>query len=262
MTGNNNIQTKNFKLLIEYDGGGYHGWQRQADQPTIQEEIEKALFKITGERIVLIGSGRTDAGVHAMGQVANFRLKTRHNQMVFQKALNSLLLDDIVITDCREVPETFHARFDAIAKTYHYHILNRDIPSAINRRFSWFIRKPLDIKAMKTSLSHIIGLHDFKSFEGAGSPRVHTNREIFHAALEKKEDGRLTFKIEANGFLRFMVRNIVGTLVEVGAGKITPDDFKLILESKDRAKAGPTAPAHGLFLVRVEYPEQNRIQKI
>jgi tRNA pseudouridine38-40 synthase len=244
---------QNFKITIEYDGTAYHGWQRQTNDRTIQSEIEKALMTMTGDRITLTGSGRTDAGVHAFGQVANFSCNTSLDSGVFQKGLNSLLPEDIVITMCTQVSMKFHARYDVTSKSYHYRILNRHLPAAIFRQYAWHIPKKLELDAMAGSLRYIIGTHDFKAFEGTGSPRANTIRSVIHADLEKMDNGYLVFKIQGNGFLRFMVRNIVGTLLDVGLGKITPDDFNNILLSKDRNLAGVTAPAHGLFLMQVNY---------
>ena len=244
---------KNFKLTIEYDGTGYHGWQRQKNGRTIQGEIEKTLMAMTGKKVSLTGSGRTDAGVHALGQVANFLCETTILPGEFQKGLNSLLPDDIVIKACEPVHESFHARYDASSKTYCYTILNRSIPAAISRQYAWFIRKELDLDAMRAAISHIIGTHDFSAFEGSGSPRSHSTRSIMTARFLEKGHEYINFEIRADGFLRFMVRNVVGTLVDVGLHKITPDEFKEILMSKDRNLAGATAPPHGLFLVEVEY---------
>ncbi len=244
---------KNFKITIEYDGTNYHGWQRQKKDKTIQEEIEKALFRITGQKITLTGSGRTDSGVHALSQVANFKLKTDLTANIFLKALNSILKDDIIIKKCEEVSLSFHARFDAKNKTYHYFILNGKLPRAIGRMYHWHICHPLDINNMNLAASYLVGEHDFAAFEGAGSPRAHTVRRIFMAEFVKGNDGMIIFKIQASGFLRFMVRNIVGTLKDVGSEKITPDKFKEILLSKNRKNAGPTAPPQGLFLVHVCY---------
>jgi len=244
---------KNFKITIEYDGTAYHGWQRQVDDPTIQGEIEKALMTMTGNPVTLTGSGRTDAGVHAFGQVANFKCRTGLDHSVFLKGLNSLLPKDIVITKCAQVSLEFHARYDVKSKSYHYRILNRNLPAAIFRQYAWHIPKKLNLEAMAGSLRYIIGTHDFKAFEGTGSPRTSTIRSVMHADLKKMDDGYLIFKIQGNGFLRFMVRNIVGTLVDVGRGKITPHNFNNILLSKDRNLAGVTAPAHGLFLMHVNY---------
>ena len=244
---------KNFKITIEYDGTSYHGWQRQKNEHTVQAEIEKALLTITGKKTSLNASGRTDAGVHALGQVANFHCDTNLSPQDFHKGLNSLTKDDIVIISCEIVDENFHSRFDAKSKIYHYQILNLNLPVAINRQYTWFIKKKLDLDAMRLALSHIIGSHDFKAFEGTGSPRSHTTRCVFKAEILKQSNGRIVIEIEADGFLRFMVRNIVGTVVDVGLEKITSNDFKKILLSKDRSMAGATAPPQGLFLMQVKY---------
>ena len=244
---------KNFKIVIEYDGTRYHGWQRQKKDATIQGEIEKALWIMTTKHIVLNGSGRTDAGVHALGQTANFLCDTDLEPMVFQRGLNSLLPEDIVIRECRQVDDTFHARYNVKSKIYHYRIFNHPVPAAINRLYVWSIRKQLDTEAMRFAASHIIGHNDFKAFEGAGSPRALTTRHVMAADLVGSDNRLLTFRIEADGFLRFMVRNIVGTLVDVGLGKTLPAEFKRILKSMDRTRAGATAPARGLCLMEVKY---------
>jgi len=244
---------KNFKLTIEYDGTRYQGWQRQKNGRTIQGEIEKTLTTMTGKTVTLIGSGRTDAGVHALGQVAHFLCETKILPKDFLKGLNSLLPNDIVIKKCAQAHETFHARYNATSKTYNYRILNRPIPAAISRQYAWFIRKKLCLDSMRRATGHIIGTHDFKAFEGAGSPRSHSTRSVIAARIVEKDHDCLVFEIQADGFLRFMVRNIVGTLVDVGHGKITPDEFHEIFRSKDRTLAGATAPPHGLFLMEVHY---------
>jgi tRNA pseudouridine38-40 synthase len=244
---------KNFKIIVEYDGSNYCGWQRQNNDPTIQETIEQALWKMTDQKISVIASGRTDAGVHAWGQVANFKCDTRLNDSDFLGGLNSLTPEDIVIVACEQVSDEFHARFSATGKTYHYRILNRLNPAAIRRQYAWHIRKALDLAAMRVAIAHLIGSHDFKAFEGAGSPRAHTVRNVYKADLREESDDYVIFEIEADGFLRYMVRNIVGTLVEVGLGKISSEAVKHILESKDRKLAPASAPAHGLFLKKVNY---------
>ena len=244
---------KNFKLTIEYDGSLYHGWQRQKNDRTIQGEIEKALTVITGNNVTLTGSGRTDAGVHAFCQVANFKCETKVAPESFQKGLNSLLQKDIVIKECVRVPEKFHARYDAKSKIYKYRILNRKMPVAICRQYAWFIPKKLDLDAMRYALSYLTGTHDFNAFKGAGSQQLHTTRSVLNAGFTERDQDYLVFEIEADGFLRFMVRNIVGTLVDVGLCKITPSDFKKIRVSKNRNLAGATAPPHGLFLMQVKY---------
>jgi tRNA pseudouridine38-40 synthase len=244
---------KTFKLVIEYDGSGFHGWQRQKKDRTVQETIENALAVMTREPVTLIGSGRTDAGVHALGQTAGFTTRSRLDAEVFFKGLNSLLPDDVVIRACEQMPDTFHARFDVKSKHYRYHILNRTIAPAIGRQFVWHIRKPLDTAAMMEAAGFLAGSHDFKAFEGTGSPRDHTVRTVTASRLKETGGGNLTYDIEANGFLRFMVRNIAGTLVEVGLGKFTARDVSTILQSMDRSRAGATAPPQGLFLVDVTY---------
>jgi tRNA pseudouridine38-40 synthase len=245
---------RNFKLTIEYDGSSYQGWQRQPNGPSIQSTIEDALHRMTHQAITLIGSGRTDAIVHALGQVANFTCNTRIEPEAFQNGLNSILPDDIVIRSCREVSAKFHSRFDATSKQYQYHILNRPLPAAVGRQYAWWIRQPLDLDAMREAAHHLVGRHDFKAFEGSGSPRSHTVRHIMRADLSHQPGHIVRFDVEADGFLRYMVRNIAGTLVAVGRGKIDAARFKAILLSKDRHNAAATAPAHGLFLVKVNYP--------
>ncbi len=244
---------RNFKLVIEYDGTQWHGWQRQPNGRTIQEAIEIALATMTRQRVTLIGSGRTDAGVHALGQVANFNCETNIAAAAFQKGLNSLLPDDIVIRECGEVPLSFHARYDVRAKTYRYAIRNHPLPAAIGRHYAWWIRAPLNVAVMATAAAHLQGEKDFKAFEGTGSPRSHTVRRVTRAAVLRVDSEHIHFEIEANGFLRFMVRNITGTLVAVGLGQMHPDDILSILHSRDRRRAAPTAPAQGLCLVRVAY---------
>jgi len=243
----------NFKLIIEYDGTEYQGWQRQKNAATIQGEIENALKIMTGKDITLIGSGRTDSGVHALGQCANFHCETRLDPQIFQKGLNSLLNKDIVIKDCQYADENFHARYDVKSKTYQYRILNRQIPAAVGRHYAWFIRNKLDTDAMRSAAIHLKGIHDFKAFEGAGSPRSHTVRSVFRTDISEQDAGYVVFEIEADGFLKFMVRNIVGTLAETGLGKISPADFRQILLKKDRKLAAATAPPQGLFLMNATY---------
>jgi tRNA pseudouridine38-40 synthase len=244
---------KTFKLIIEYDGSGFHGWQRQKSDRTVQETIEQALVRMTGEAVTVIGSGRTDAGVHARGQVASFQTATRLDAPIFFNGLNSLLPDDVRIRACYQMPDGFHARYDVSSKHYRYHILNRPIAPAIGRQFVWHIRKPLNIPAMTQAAGTLIGTHDFRAFEGTGSPRAHTVRTVNDSTIHMLEGGKLTYDIQADGFLRFMVRNIVGTLVEVGMGKRTAEEMKAILASRDRSRAGATAPPQGLFLMDVSY---------
>lgn len=244
---------RNFKLTIEYDGTRFHGWQRQKGLPTIQEAVRDAILAVTQQTVPVFGSGRTDAGVHALGQVASFACDTRLAPATLQKALNSLLDDDIVVTDCQEVPLDFHAQYSTKSKTYQYRILNREIPAALCRRYAWHIKKPLEMKAMQAALPAIIGRHDFSSFEGVGSPRTSPERHVTEASFTAQPGGYIVFEITADGFLKHMVRNIVGTLVDVGLGRTAPEAVAAILAARDRSRAGATAPAHGLFLVRVCY---------
>ncbi len=244
---------KNFKLIIEYDGSCFHGWQRQKNMPTVQEEIEKAIFTMTLQKIILSGSGRTDAGVHAMAQVANFCCYTDLTPEIFLRGLNSLLPSGITIHDCISVDEDFHARYDAVSKIYHYHIINSRWPSAVFRNHCWFVKKELDIDKMNIAAKYLIGSHDFKSFEGSGSPRKTTVRRVITARFVKDKTDLYVFKIEADGFLRYMVRNIVGTLIDTGSGKTSINQFQKILSAKNRNNAGITAPPQGLFLMSVKY---------
>jgi len=243
----------NFRLLVEYDGTNYHGWQRQKHDMTIQGEIEKVISAMTRQPITLVGSGRTDAGVHALGQVANFKCETNLSADTFLRGLNSMLPADIVIKRCEPVDPQFHARYNVKNKTYQYKIWNSSPPPAIGRQYVWFIRRKLDVEAMRRAADCIVGEHDFKAFEGSGSPRAHTTRTVMKAAFRVDEDGGIVFDIQANGFLRYMVRNLVGTLVEVGIEKRVPGDIHEVIASKNRFMAGATAPAQGLFLVKVEY---------
>jgi len=186
---------QNFKLVIEYDGTAYHGWQRQSNTRTIQGAIEDALKTMTGHSVTLIGSGRTDAGAHATGQVASFCLETRLTSGVFAKGLNSLLPPDIVIKDCAAVDETFHARYGARSKVYDYRILNRPTPAALFRQYAWHIRNPLDLEAIRRAMVCLKGEHDFSAFEGAGSPRSHAVRTVTDVNLAGKDaDGYVGFQ--------------------------------------------------------------------
>jgi tRNA pseudouridine38-40 synthase len=244
---------RNIKLLIEYDGTNYVGWQVQAKGLTIQGMIEEKLKLLTGESVRLIGSGRTDAGAHAFGQVAHFKTRSQMDLRSIQRALNSLLPHDIVIKRVEEAKEDFHSRKQARSKVYEYRILNAPIRSVFHRGYAWHIVQKLDMEEMKKATQKLVGEHDFSSFRSTGTPTKTAVRKLFRAEWKKGRNGLIRFEIEASGFLKQMVRAIVGTLVEVGKGKIDADAFRRILESKDRKKAGPTAPAHGLFLKKVKY---------
>jgi tRNA pseudouridine38-40 synthase len=246
---------RNFKLTLEYDGSQYHGWQRQQGVLTLQEVLESRLGIIFGEPIRTRASGRTDAGVHARGQVINFTTHTSLQPAEIQRGLNSLLPPDIAVLRAEEVAPAFHARFSALSKIYEYRILNRPAPSALERHFVWHIRKPLKRSAMAECLESITGRHDFSAFMATGSSVTATEREIYRAVLEAPDEDHLTFRFEANGFLRHMVRNLVGTLVEVGKGRLNGAGFQAVLASGDRRLAGMTAPARGLYLVSVRHEE-------
>ena len=244
---------KNFKLIVEYDGTDYCGWQRQPDRPTIQGVIEDILQRITQAPVTLHGSGRTDAGVHALGQTAHFRSSTRLTPEDLHKGLNSLLPADIAVRSCQRAPLSFHARFDCCWKRYCYRICNQPVRPAVGYRYAWHIRRPLDLAAMAAATRHLVGRHDFKTFESSGSPRAHTVREVMEAVWRETDDGCLAFDIRANGFLRGMVRNIVGTMVAVGMGRRDPETLPELLQAADRRQAPATAPPQGLFLTHVQY---------
>jgi len=244
---------RNIRLLIEYDGTNYQGWQVQPKGPTIQGILEEKLGLLTGERVHLIGSGRTDSGVHALVQVANFRTQSKMDAGSIQKALNSLLPLDIVIRKVEEIDEGFNSRKNSRSKVYEYRILNRELRSTFHRGYVWHIPQKLNLIEMEKATQGLIGEHDFSSFRSVGSPTRTTIRRVIRAEWKKGSDGLILFEIEANGFLKQMVRAIVGTLIEVGRGKISAKELQKILESQDRKKAGPTAPAQGLFLKEVKY---------
>lgn len=253
---------RNFKLVLEYDGSQYHGWQRQQGMLTVQEVLESRLEVMLGGAVRVRASGRTDAGVHARGQVVNFYGRTALTPSEIQRGLNGLLPSDIVVLHAEEVSDSFHARFSASSKTYEYFILNRATPSALERGRAWHIRRLLATAPILPCLEGLIGLHDFAAFMASGSSVVSTERRIHRATLDRPDADHVRFVFEAEGFLRHMVRNLVGTLVEVGTGKRTPEEFSAILESRDRRKAGMTAPAHGLYLVAVNYENNGNSQRV
>jgi tRNA pseudouridine38-40 synthase len=247
----NSVRT--IKLIIEYDGSNYLGWQIQPNGETIQGVIQDCLKRLTGESLHVMSSGRTDSGVHALGQVAHFRTESRMDANAFQRALNSLLPEDIVIRRAEEVQADFHARRSAKSKVYEYRILNRATPPAIDRQYVWHVPQKLNLDDMKKATHNLMGEHDFSAFRSVGSSARSSVRNILRADWKRGKGELLRFEIEASGFLKQMVRAIVGTLVEVGRGKISAQEFKRILDSKDRKEAGPTAPARGLFLKEVKY---------
>jgi len=247
------VPRRNIRLTLEYDGTRYHGWQRQKNALCLQEVIEQALAQITGETVRLIASGRTDAGVHAGGQVANFQTNSTAPLRAFVRGLNSLLPFDIAVLKAEEVPLEFHARYDARWKTYEYHILNRLVRSPLQHLYTWWIPEPLDVAALEAAARALPGDHDFSTFRAAGGRPGHAGRRVREAVWQSEPEGLLKFSISANGFLRGMVRSLVGTMAEVGRKKYPPDYLREALEKQDRSLAGPTAPPQGLFLVNVEY---------
>ena len=246
-------EKKNIKFILAYDGSRYHGWQRQKNGETIQEVIEDQLYLMTQERIKLIASGRTDAGVHALNQVCHFITSTKLSPQTLQKGLNSMLPEDIFIKQADYVHLDFHARYSARSKIYEYRIINRPEPDIFSRFYSWHIQKKLNLDEMKKCLSILIGEHDFTAFKSTGSKNKNPVRNILRAEIDNTNPGRVNFLFEADGFLRHMVRNIVGTMVGVGLGKMDYRDFIYIFESKDRCQAGIKAPPQGLFLIDVKY---------
>ena len=246
-------EEKNIRLVIVYDGTGYFGWQRQVDRPTIQGIIEKKIRLMVSKPVSLIASGRTDAGVHALRQVANFRVASTITPAIFLRALNSLLPDSITIAEAVYVPLDFHSRYDARSKVYQYRIHTGKMPSPFLRNYAWHVPRPLDLKAMKECLVIITGAHDFSSFCSVGDGKVNPVRTMIRAELRLHKGSLLTFDFEANGFLRYMVRTIVGAIVKVGLGEISVDSLREILTSKDRQHPGIKAPPGGLYLKSVKY---------
>ena len=244
---------KNIKLILAYDGTHYHGWQRQSGSLTIQEVLEKHIQQMTGESISLIASGRTDAGVHALNQVCHFFTATDIPPDNIKRGLNSLLPDDIYIRHADYVPLDFHARYHAKSKTYEYRILNRKEPIPFLRLYTWHVPRQLDLGGMEQCMALLTGQHDFSSFRSSGSGNIDPVREILRAEISGPDRDILYFRLEGTGFLRHMVRNILGTVMEVGLGKMSPAQFEEIFHAKDRKRAGIKAPPQGLFLKMVAY---------
>lgn len=243
---------RNIKLTIEYDGKEYKGWQKQPKHLNIQGEIENAIKTITGEEVELIGSGRTDAGVHAFGQVANFKIESDFPIDKIATAINSQLKKSIRVLKAEEVPLEFHSRYHCHQKTYAYIIDNSEQGTAIYRNTTHHISKPLNIENMQKAANYLVGEHDFSSFKSSGTSSKSSVRTIYQAQI-LKEQTRVVIMLTGNGFLYNMVRIIAGTLVEVGLGDKLPEEMKDIIEAKDRQKAGKTLPAQGLFLMNVNY---------
>lgn len=245
---------KNIKLTIEYDGTDYAGWQKQREGGTLQQEIETALSSLTKEDIKVTGSSRTDSGVHAKGYVCNFKTSSTIPSEKFARALNSKLPDDIIIIKSEEVDLEFHSRYDSKGKTYSYTVLNRLQAGAMYRNYMYHVSKKINIELMREAGKYLIGTHDFAAFKNSGSNVSSTVRTIMNIEIIRRKH-TIKFFITGDGFLYNMVRIIVGTLIEVGIGKIEPTYIKDILVSKDRHLAGKTAPARGLCLEKVYYEE-------
>jgi tRNA pseudouridine38-40 synthase len=243
-------------LTLEYDGSDFLGWQLQPGVRSVQGEVEAGLRKVTQQDIRVIGAGRTDAGVHARGQGAHFDTTSRLGPAGLRKALNAVLPEDLAVLAAREVPPGFHARHDAVSKLYVYRVLNRAAPSPERRRHTWHIRSRLDLDAVGRAAELLRGDHDFEAFRGAhgGAPEGEVTRRSLDRLEAVRAGDEVEFRAEGRSFLRYMVRNLAGTLVDVGLGRTRPDEVARILASRDRARAGPTAPAQGLCLVAVRYP--------
>ncbi len=243
----------NIKLTISYDGTGYHGWQKQRGFKTIQGTLERALKKIFKENIKVTGASRTDAGVHAIAQVANFkvkRIKIPLNKIPY--VLNNALPEEIRIIDCASVNNNFHSRKSAKSKTYLYVISNAPVQSPFSTRYSWHIPYKINLSKMRRAAKMLEGKHDFKSFMSAGSTVRSTMRNLKEIRIQKK-DSQIMIFFKADGFLKQMVRNITGTLAEIGMGKREPEEIRNILNARDRKKAGLCAPPNGLFLLEAKY---------
>lgn len=246
---------RNLKLTVAYDGTRFHGFQRQAGHklPTVQEALEEAWRRLTGEAVKATGAGRTDAGVHALGQVVNIR--TQVASIPAERvpyAFNSVLPKDVAVLECVEVPLAFHARFDARWKRYEYRVLNRAFPSPVERLYTYHVSHPLDVEAMQEGARLLLGTHDFSAFSGSEAKGRSPVRTVSRCDVWRDGE-KVHFAVEGDGFLYRMVRTIVGTLLQVGLGKKEPGWVGEVLASRDRAEAGPTVPACGLYLVEVGY---------
>jgi len=247
-----------YKLTLAYDGTEFVGWQRQAAGTSIQQLLEQAFALLEGQPVTVIGAGRTDAGVHACGQVAHVSLQRDIDAATIVRALNNHLPPSVRVLDASEMPASFHARFDARAKRYRYRIWNQPVLHPFERLYTWHIPGPrLDVDAMAAAAAVLEGTHDFAAFQTAGA-ETHTSERVLFLSLITGERPLITYDVRCNGFLRHMVRSIVGFLVEVGRGRHRPEWMTEVLLSKDRTRGGRTAPASGLFLVGVEYDQQRR----
>ena len=246
---------RTLKITVQYDGTGLVGWQRQAAGTSVQALLEDALEPFDGAPVVVHGAGRTDAGVHALAQVATFSLRSAIDPPALARALNGVLPPQVRVLAAEEVPPHFHARFSATGKVYEYRIVNAPLASPFLHRYAWHVPQPLDLDAMRAAAAPLVGEHDFASFQGTGSIVASTSRTIRSLAWDDGGgyDLPLVLRIEGDGFLRHMVRNIAGTLVDIGTGRWPPDAIVRILDARDRRQSGRTAPPHGLFLTRVLY---------
>ena len=240
------------KIVLEYDGSRYAGWQRQPDQPTIQETVETALFQLTQQTVTVVGAGRTDSGVHALGQVVSFCIDRDWTPHEWTRGLNARLPEDVAVRSAAIMPDEFHARYSARGKLYEYRILNRPERPAVERGYFWHVYKSLDPEAMRQAAAILVGSHNFTSFEGTLTDNEDPICHLQQLSLTQ-QGNLISIQAYADRFLKHMVRSIVGTLVEVGHGKRTPGSLADVLMAKDRTAAGRTAPAHGLFLIRVDY---------
>ncbi|MCM3029319.1 tRNA pseudouridine(38-40) synthase TruA [Niallia sp. MER 6] len=243
----------NYKMIIQYDGGRYRGWQRLGNgDSSIQGKIENVLTEMAGEEVQIIGCSRTDAGVHAMEQIANFKIKTSMSELQIKAYINKYLPNDISVLHLETVPDRFHARYNAKDKTYLYKIWNEEHTNPFMRKYSMHVDQKLDISKMKEAASHFLGSHDFTAYSNAKSKKKSMVREIYAISIEK-ENGFLHIRVRGDGFLYNMVRKIVGTLIEVGLNTIKPDQIPAIIESKERVQTGLMAEAAGLYLEKVEF---------
>ena len=245
--------TKRIKLRIEYDGTAYGGWQYQTNAPTVQDEIEKALHTLTGEDIRITGASRTDAGVHARGQVAHFDTESQIPADRFSYALNTLLPEDIRIQESQDAPQDFHARFWTKGKAYSYLIWNNTHASALLAHRAWSVYPALDVEKMRKAAAYLIGEHDFAAFCATGGQTKTTVRTIYDLTIDNSREHEVLIRVSGNAFLYNMVRIIAGTLVDVGTGRLPVSITKEMLESRERSIGGPTAPAQGLTLEMIDY---------
>ena len=247
------MRIRTIKIIAEYDGANYHGWQRQKNVITIQQLLEEAIGRVTREDVTVIGAGRTDARVHGRNQSAHFKINSLIGTRNLLLGINSLLPEDIVVKELKEMDEVFHARFDVKSKVYMYQIYNAPVRSALYRDYSWHVRAPLDLKKMEECFPILKGTHDFSSFCGKKEADVNCVRTIKDIYINKVHPERIRIFIEADGFLRYMARAIVGTMVEIGMGRRVPQDLFVILDARERGRAGITAPPQGLSLMEVRY---------